>query len=111
MASEADITSVKVFLPTDAEEKHGWDDEKIGTILDSFGGVPETVRTYWADRVANTARYVDVNESGSVRSLSAVYTHAVEQLKYWDDIILKENKVASNPSISFGRISNSRAVT
>ena len=28
MASEADITSVKVFLPTDAEEKHGWDDER-----------------------------------------------------------------------------------
>lgn len=111
MASEADIASVRVYLPTDAEAVHGWNDEKVGSIFDAFGGVAQTVRTYWADRVANTARYVDVNESGSVRSLSAVYTHAVEQLKYWDDVILKENKVASNPSISFGRISNSRAVT
>jgi hypothetical protein len=109
MASEADIASVRVYLPTDAEAKHGWDDDKVGSIFDAFGGVSYTVRTYWADRVANTARYVDVNESGSVRSLSAVYSHAVEQLKYWDDVILKETKVSANPSIGFGRISNSRA--
>ena len=109
MASAADIASVRVYLPTDAEVKHKWDDEKVGSIFDTFGSVSQTVGTYWADRVANTARYVDVNESGSVRSLSAVYSHAVEQLRYWDDIITKETKVSNNPPIGFGRISNSRA--
>ena len=55
MASEADITSVKVFLPTDAEEKHGWDDEKIGTILILSAAYPKRLERIGADRVANTA--------------------------------------------------------
>jgi hypothetical protein len=100
VASEQAIAEVRENLPDDA----GWNDEKIGQVLDTFSGkVSRAVRSFWAKTAANTASLIDISESGSSRTLSKQHDNAVAQVKYWDGIIAEENAVATSKLASFSR--------
>lgn len=79
MADEADIENVKDLLPSEAD----WPDEKIGVYLDADKTVYEVVQTYWESRMAKLTTMIDINESGSSRSLSRLYDNAKGQAEYW----------------------------
>lgn len=95
MASQADIDAVKTLLDGVDEP---WDESKIGTVLDAVGSVSKTMQAFWSARVNSSYQFMDVQESGSSRSLSSVYKNAMEQLKRWDDIVKDERERADNPS-------------
>lgn len=102
MATAADIEKVRDNLPSVAVVD-GWDDAKIESKLDGGNTTSETIRDYWSYKVANTADFVSVSESGSSRDLASIHKHAVEMLKYWDDKIRQEEEDAAAPE-EVGRI-------
>lgn len=82
MASEADIAEVLDMLGSNAVED-GWDDVKIGALLDS-GDTPVTIaRKYWEYRSANTSELADVSESGSSRKLQQIHTNSTAMAAYY----------------------------
>ena len=95
MASAADIASVQTFLEGVDD---AWDEAKIGSVLDAVGSVAKTMQAFWSARVNSTYQLVDVQESGSSRSLSGVYKNAMDQLKRWDDIVKDERQRQDQPS-------------
>lgn len=103
MASESDVARVKLLLEGVDDV---WDDTKIESVLDSAGSVAKTMQAFWQAKVNATYRLVDVQESGSSRSLSTAYRNAQEQLQRWDAEVVKEaQEVADPPSgIRIGRI-------
>lgn len=104
MASSADIQAVKDNLPPDAEAL-GWNDVKITASLDATSSVPRSTRDFWQWRAAATQELVNINESGSSRSMEAIWDHAMKMLAYWDGRVSQEDSEAgvTNPkqSIAF----------
>lgn len=87
MASQADIDTVALNLPSWREELAGWDDDKIGTVLDTLDGqIYASVRLFWLERVSDLSAVTDVSEAGSARPLSQTFQHAQQMLKYWDSV-------------------------
>jgi hypothetical protein len=99
MASAAEILAVAETLgPTAGSE--GWDEIKIGAMLDS-GMSPKAVSlSYWEFRMSRTSSLVDVSESGSSRKLSDVFTNAANMAKYWRDKIAEEEFPVTPPGFS-----------
>lgn len=104
-ANTKEVAVVKGNLPNDCAEQFGWTDEKIATVLDAVNlSVPQTVRQFWLERLTNTHEYMDINESGSGRTLSQVHVNAKEMLAYWDKRVAAEGIVTLKRPISFGSI-------
>lgn len=105
MADAALVENVKLHLP----DEPAWDDSKIGSILDSGSSVAATVAMYYSNRMANTAKYVDVNESGSVRSLSVIWQHYSDMYDKWQARADRETELEDTETqrrgITFGKIS------
>lgn len=101
------LAEVKDNLPNFAVNE-GWDDAKIQAMIDAQTSLGRIMLTYWQGKAAATSEYVSVSESGSTRSLSDVYNNAVEMMKYWRDVVAKEEAATDdNPGfrrIGFGRI-------
>lgn len=104
-ATQTDIASVKSNLPADCGTQFGWTDERIAAVLDAVNlSVPQTVRQFWVERVTNTHEFMDINESGSGRTLSQVHANAKEMLAYWDKRVAAEGVVTLKRPITFGAI-------
>lgn len=86
MADAADIETVKDLLPADP----GWDDTKIALYLDAGKSVSEVMTLFWESQASKFSTQIDVNESGSVRSLSKLYDNAIKLAEYWRDRAQKE---------------------
>lgn len=84
MADAAEVLMVQDLLPPEAATD-GWDAAKIGVYLDSGQTLYQSVALYWESKAARLYTMIDVNESGSVRSLSKVYDHAKAMAEYWRD--------------------------
>lgn len=106
MASAEDIASVKLHLPSDAETEYGWDDDKISSAFDTSGNLNRTLRAFWNDVANKYLLHVDISESGSSRSMGVYYDRAMARVKYYDDLLAVEDKVAQvgRQRISFGQI-------
>ena len=90
------------WLPSDAVD-NGWDDDKI---TDNWSGsVVTLVRSYWYDRVQQTAGYLDVPDPGGALPITQIHRQAKEMLDYWDAWILKfgSNTLPAR-GVSFGKI-------
>lgn len=83
MASEADVAEVQDLLPPDSD----WDDEKVTGYLDGDRTVPEVMLLFWRSRASKFSTMLDVNESGSSRSLSRLYDNAKAMMDYWEERI------------------------
>jgi hypothetical protein len=81
MADQEDIDEVKDMLGPNAEAE-GWDDNKIGDLLDEGQRPHQIAKSYWETRMAKTAHLADVAESGSSRKLSQISTNAVALAAY-----------------------------
>lgn len=104
-ASSKEIEVIKSNLPNDCATQFGWTDEKIAAVLDAVNlSVPQTVRQFWLERLTNTHEYMDVNESGSGRTLSQVHINAKAMLEYWDKRVAAEGIVTLKRPITFGQI-------
>lgn len=111
MADELDIKWVKANINPDAgTAPDPYNEAYIAELLD----VPEAnrkeiVRDYWQYRMAHTADYVDITESGSSRQLESIYRHAKELAQYWTDQLkadeaeLEEDLPAAKEPIRFHR--------
>lgn len=94
MATAEQIAEVRALLPDSSNQAlYGvtWGDEQISVFFDLKGTVSKTVLAYWNAALANTAMYVDVNESGSSRSLSTVWRNVWEMVQRWDKIVADED--------------------
>lgn len=93
MATAADILKVKANLEgTD----HGWADDHIGELLDALGSPSKVIQSFWSAKVNELYLLTDVSESGSSRNMTSAYTHAMEQLRRWDDIVKQEDEDAKD---------------
>lgn len=106
MATQQEIAEVKLHLPTDAESEYGWDDQKISDAFDASGSLNRTLRAFWNDVANKYLLHVDISESGSSRSMGVYYDRAMERVKYYDDLIAKDEQNAQvhRQRISFGQI-------
>lgn len=87
MAEAVDIEAVKDLMPGDDT---AWDDVKITTYLDGGKTVYGVMAQFWESQAAKYSTMLDVNESGSVRSLSRLYDNAIRLAEYWRDRAQKE---------------------
>jgi len=90
------------WLPGEAAD-NGWDDSKI---TDNWSGsVVTLVRSYWYDRVQQTAGYLDVPDPGGTLPVTQIHRQAKEMLDYWDAWIFKFGvNVMPSRSVTFGKI-------
>jgi hypothetical protein len=88
LAAQTIIDAVKSNLPAwRTELTPGWDDAKIGTLLDANClNVFKVVRLFWLQRVSDLTAITDVTDVNSTRPLSQTYQHAQDMLHYWDRI-------------------------
>lgn len=91
MADAADVQAVRDELPPEAAAL-GWTQEKIEQVLDEPNSVVRTIRRFWSYRVAQTNEFVNISESGSSRSMEAVFNHALAMLQYWDGRVKEEDE-------------------
>jgi hypothetical protein len=105
--AQTPLQDVKDNLPPEASTQ-GWNDAKIQILLDAQVSLNRIMVTYWSSRAAATVNLVSVSESGSTRSLSDIHKQAVDMLKYWTDLLEKEETVtpeeASIRPIAFQRL-------
>lgn len=105
--AQTDLDTVKDNLPPEAASA-GWDDSKITDLLAAGLTTSRVVLSWWSQRAAQTANFVNVSESGSSRSLSDVHKQAMAMLKWWTDKVqVEENppepEVEVHRRISFHR--------
>lgn len=96
MADQSQIDLVKVNLPDDLDEN--WSDIAIGALLDSGLSITKVTLSFWASRVAKYSSLVDVSESGSSRSLSALFSQAKTAYDMWFEKSKAEDDLASGVS-------------
>ena len=90
MANADDVAQVLELLPADA----GWDETKIGEMLDAGNSIYKVMLRYWNKAAADSAKLVSISESGSSRDLSTIHRNAVAMAAYWDDKVKAEEAVA-----------------
>lgn len=92
MATEAEIRVVREKLGPDAAQG-GWTDTRIDEDL-TLGKTPnEIALAWWEYRASNTAHLVDVNESGSSRTLSRIHSNAVAMAERYKSLVDAENEI------------------
>lgn len=106
MATPQEIQEVRSNLPSTAVSE-GWTDQRIGDDIDAGFATEEIVRGYWTQQVAESAKYVNITESGSSRDLSAIHRQATDMMKYWDQRIKERD---TGPMRSTARVHISRRV-
>lgn len=99
MAEESDIENVMDLLPEDSD----WDNAKVSSYLDGGKSVYGVVQAFWESRAARLYTAIDVQESGSSRSLSRLYDNALKQAEYWASRV--EAEEAQEEEDSTGHIS------
>lgn len=99
MADDADIASVKLQIPDDAES-FGLDDSMIGTLLDSGLSVVHSTLASWRAIAGKAATLTDISESGSSRNMSVIATAARAQVTYWQAMADREDNVAGTEQIA-----------
>lgn len=90
MADPDEVAAVQQMLNPVAGSE-GWNEAKIGELLDA-GETPEQIAlAYWESRMARTSNLVDVQESGSSRRLSDIHKSAAAMAKYYADKVAGQN--------------------
>jgi hypothetical protein len=104
MATPDQIAQVTELLP-DAAASEGWDDDKIGTLIDAGNSNNQILMRYWESRAASTAHLISISEDGSSRDLSVIHSNAVAQVNYW------ANKVKFDDEVTDRETRRGRAVS
>lgn len=82
MADQEEIDEVRDMLGS-SSEANGWDDTKIGTLLDS-GETPVAIaRRYWESQMTESSDMADVSESGSSRALNQIFKNKAALAAYY----------------------------
>jgi len=103
MATPEDIALVKTQIPEEAES-YGFDDATIGAMLDSGLSVTQTIQGVWSGISGKSSSMIDVQESGSSRSLSQIHTNAQAMADWWKQKADLEAKAADPIVPKTGRI-------
>ena len=82
MATPEDIALVKTQIPEESNA-YGFDDDTIGAMLDSGLSVTQTIQGVWSGISGKSSSMIDVQESGSSRSLSQIHTNAQAMADWW----------------------------
>lgn len=90
MATADAIRDVSEMLGS-AAAAAGWDDTRIGADLDA-GKTPNKIALqWWIYQSAKTANLTQVSESGSSRTLSDIWEHAIKMRDYFQGLVDKED--------------------
>ena len=79
MATSAQISTCKQSMPRPITLS----DQAIGVVIDAQGSVVTALAFFWEGRAAETAEFVDIEESGSSRKMSQGAKMNMEMAKYW----------------------------
>ena len=82
MATPEDIAVVKSQI-LEESGAYGFDDNAISAMLDAGLSTTKTILAVWSGIAAKTSSMVDVQESGSSRSLSQIHTNAQAMADWW----------------------------
>lgn len=98
----AEIDQVLEALPTSASQpdEGSWNDIKVGAALDSGKSVLRVIVSFWEKRVADTAEYVSISESGSSRDLRTIHTNAIAIAAMWRERAEKAEAAVLNPIVA-----------
>lgn len=99
MADQDEIDEVRSMLGPNAAAE-GWDDDKIGAMLDNGDSPAQIAQQYWESQMASTATLVDVSESGSARKMSQVSQNAANLANYWGHVAAQETTTATRGAVS-----------
>lgn len=100
--AEVNVGLVKTYLPREAAELYGWDDDKIQAVLDEYGdSIAQILRRFWYERWSETTEYISISEAGTTRPLDQIHAHARDMLDYWEEKVGEE---MGRKPISFGEI-------
>ena len=82
MASQEEIDNVRYLLGPNSEAE-GWDDTKIGALIDAGKSENTIAREYWESRMAVSSDLADVSESGSSRRLQQIFANKQAMAAYF----------------------------
>jgi hypothetical protein len=103
MATPEDIAIVKSQIPEESAQ-YGFDDAAIEAMLDGGLSTSQTILGVWSGISAKSSSMVDVQESGSSRSLSQIHTNAQALADWWKAKVDLEGKQADPIQAKTGRI-------
>lgn len=82
MASQEEIDEVRDMLGS-SSETNGWDDTKIGGLLDAGDSAVTIARRYWESQMSESTDLADIDESGSSRKLSQIFKNNQAMAAYY----------------------------
>jgi hypothetical protein len=103
MATPEEIAVVKSQIPEESA-MYGFDDAAIEAMLDGGLSPTQTILGVWSGISAKSSSMVDVQESGSSRSLSQIHTNAQAMADWWKQKSDLEAKTADPIVPKSGRI-------
>jgi hypothetical protein len=103
MATPEQIAIVKSQIPEEAAA-FGFDDAAIEAMLDGGLSTSQTILGVWSGISAKSSSMVDVQESGSSRSLSQVHSNAQALADWWKNKVDAEGVAAEPIKPKTGRI-------
>ena len=103
MATPEDIALVKTQIPEESDA-YGFDDATIGAMLDGGLTTTQTIQGVWSGISGKSSGMIDVQESGSSRSLSQIHTNAQAMADWWKQKADLEAKAADPIVPKTGRI-------
>lgn len=102
MASQEDIDSVRDMLGS-SSEANGWDDTKIGDMLDAGDSAVTIARRYWESQMSESSELADVSESGSSRALNQIFKNKAAMAAYYRGAESAEDPESQPQNSSFSR--------
>ena len=88
MATASQILTLREYV--DEPTTDTYTDVRLGELIDA-GSVNRAASTIWASKAAKASALVNVSEGSSSRSLSDVYSHALEMARYWGGLADNED--------------------
>ena len=103
MATPEEIVVVRSQIPEESDA-YGFDDAAISAMLDAGLSTSKTIQAVWSGIAGKTSSMVDVQESGSSRSLSQIHSNSQAMADWWKNKVELEATEANPIKPKTGRI-------
>lgn len=82
MATAAELIELRDYI-NEPDNTNGWTEEKLTDYLTRYSNTLRAASEAWAVKASQFAEVVDVSESGSSRSLGALFDRAQKMSEYY----------------------------
>lgn len=100
MATQAEILAVREYID-ELDDSRGWDDARIGRFVDATVNDYLAAAEIWVVKAGSYTELVNVNESGSSRSLDTLQAKAFRMADHYRKLGATEVGIVDNASAPF----------